>query len=630
MKQENKMDHMKMPMKDLNKHIDRVEKEQSGDTPVSSSDRKYLKMIKDVRAKRMAMTKTKVGSDNSYDVTENYDTHFEKQSKKMQDAINLHLRKGKSYPEAVKAAKVHVKEEVETNEGIIKGTASLVKHSVGVPVKTVGRAAMGAVNAVHSMASGIKNTVKDVKDASKKVKAAYAEEVENIDELSRGKIEKYHDARWLQNRQLKRQHRSIYGTDPEVEKKIDKNDKSLQLAYKKMAAKKYGMTQPKVNATEEVETIDEISLKTKIKAYSAASQPDADVNYGSKVYNQADRLRSVIVKKHGEKAGQHADSKASADAYGRSEPGRTPSDYFKKDKLKDAKPASAMRTTKTGMINKQDVASKKSEIKSRLTKEDLDLSEVLKASDPVGKWIDDFVHSDNPKFNGKTKEERRKMALGAYYAAQKESYEYSTEELAEGRGRPPKEGSKAWHAAQAKASSGEGSDQEADKNIVNQMRKKPVADMHHLVFANGEKKAVHAKHVNKALSMLANTPKPADREKLQSSLGHSHKRFMDTVTSGKAVEDSARPKVSLGKMRAEAVDTADSGPEKTYIENGKVVVRKKARKVLNIENLDLEIENSLNNLYLNLSESNQELFLDLISTDEGLVDLINFAKDQGF
>lgn len=41
------------------------------------------------------------------------DAHFEKQSKKMQDAINLHLRKGKSYADAAKAAKVHVKEEVE-------------------------------------------------------------------------------------------------------------------------------------------------------------------------------------------------------------------------------------------------------------------------------------------------------------------------------------------------------------------------------------------------------------------------------------------------------------------------------------------------------------------------------------
>jgi len=265
-----------------------------------------------------------------------------------------------------------------------------------------------------------------------------------------------------------------------------------------------------------------------------------------------------------------------------------------------------------------------------MVKEELDLTEVLKSSDPVGKWIRDFMDSDNPKFSGKSKEERRKMALGAYYAAQKESYENPTEELAEGRGRPPKEGSKAWHAAKEKTSAGESSDQEADKNIVNQMRKKPVGDTHHLVFGNGDKKDVHVKHVNKALSMLANTPKPADREKLQASLGHSHKRFMDTVTSGKPVEDMARPKVSLGKMKAESVETSDSGPEKAYIENGKVVVRKKARKDIKIEDFDSEVTNSLNNLYLSLSEDNKALFEEKILSDRGIVDLINFAKDQGF
>ena len=47
------------------------------------------------------------------DIEEEYkdpDKHYAKQSKKMQDAINLHLRKGKSYWEAVRASKVHVKE----------------------------------------------------------------------------------------------------------------------------------------------------------------------------------------------------------------------------------------------------------------------------------------------------------------------------------------------------------------------------------------------------------------------------------------------------------------------------------------------------------------------------------------
>ena len=41
------------------------------------------------------------------------DEHFSKQSPKMQDAINRHLRSGKSYKDAVAAAQKHVKEEIE-------------------------------------------------------------------------------------------------------------------------------------------------------------------------------------------------------------------------------------------------------------------------------------------------------------------------------------------------------------------------------------------------------------------------------------------------------------------------------------------------------------------------------------
>jgi len=59
--------------------------------------------------------------------TEMEDAHFMKQSKKMQDAINLHLRRGHDYNEAVKRAKVHVKEEVEAIDEISSST--LVSYS---------------------------------------------------------------------------------------------------------------------------------------------------------------------------------------------------------------------------------------------------------------------------------------------------------------------------------------------------------------------------------------------------------------------------------------------------------------------------------------------------------------------
>jgi hypothetical protein len=51
-----------------------------------------------------------------------------------------------------------------------------------------------------------------------------------------------------------------------------------------------------------------------------------------------------------------------------------------------------------------------------LDQEDLDaLHEVLSKDAKAGDFISDFVHSTNPKFDGKSKKERINMALGAYY-----------------------------------------------------------------------------------------------------------------------------------------------------------------------------------------------------------------------
>ncbi len=47
------------------------------------------------------------------------------------------------------------------------------------------------------------------------------------------------------------------------------------------------------------------------------------------------------------------------------------------------------------------------------------LEEVLKVSDGMGAWIKDFQDSDNPKFKGKSKEERRKQAIAAFMAAKR-------------------------------------------------------------------------------------------------------------------------------------------------------------------------------------------------------------------
>ena len=49
------------------------------------------------------------------------------------------------------------------------------------------------------------------------------------------------------------------------------------------------------------------------------------------------------------------------------------------------------------------------------------VTEVLKPSDPIEKWISDFLKSDDPRFKGKSKEKRREMALAAYFSAQEKN-----------------------------------------------------------------------------------------------------------------------------------------------------------------------------------------------------------------
>ena len=44
------------------------------------------------------------------------------------------------------------------------------------------------------------------------------------------------------------------------------------------------------------------------------------------------------------------------------------------------------------------------------------VNEVITSKTSISDIIHDFIHSDNPKFAGKSKEERKRMALGAYYA----------------------------------------------------------------------------------------------------------------------------------------------------------------------------------------------------------------------
>ena len=69
--------------------------------------------------------------------------------------------------------------------------------------------------------------------------------------------------------------------------------------------------------------------------------------------------------------------------------------------------------------------------KAKGIKEDEQIDEVLTKKTPVSTVIHDFVHSDDPKFKGKSKKERQRMALGAYYSMHPEKSKKVHEDAAE-------------------------------------------------------------------------------------------------------------------------------------------------------------------------------------------------------
>jgi hypothetical protein len=96
-----------------------------------------------------------------------------------------------------------------------------------------------------------------------------------------------------------------------------------------------------------------------------------------------------------------------------------------------------------------------------------EINEVLKKDASAGDWIHDFVHSDNPKFKGKSKAERKKMALGAYYAKQNEEKDCSCDD--------------------------DHPDEKEDKALVKKMVKKNALKNEELELSESEDIKVHSK-----------------------------------------------------------------------------------------------------------------------------------------
>jgi hypothetical protein len=138
---------------------------------------------------------------------------------------------------------------------------------------------------------------------------------------------------------------------------------------RKLAA---GVRSRRSQTNEEVEQLDEISLKTKMGAYAASRDVDADYAYGSKVHDQGDRIKKAIVKKHGEKAGENAERHAEVSNFGRKDASGK-SKGLPKSRIEK----SDYRTTASGKMHKQDQSELKRELRIRrgkkLRSEELEL-----------------------------------------------------------------------------------------------------------------------------------------------------------------------------------------------------------------------------------------------------------------
>ena len=101
--------------------------------------------------------------------------------------------------------------------------------------------------------------------------------------------------------------------------------------------------------------------------------------------------------------------------------GESTSEYEQKHKHDSGKAGQRARLAITlSKLHKEEATF--DELLEDLNDEQVDklIFEVLGKDADAGDYIHDFIHSKNPKFAGKSKEERKKMALGAYYGKHNE------------------------------------------------------------------------------------------------------------------------------------------------------------------------------------------------------------------
>jgi hypothetical protein len=224
------------------------------------------------------------------------------------------------------------------------------------------------------------------------------------------------------------------------------------------------------------------------------------------------------------------------------------------------------------------------------------INEVLKSSDPIEKWIDDFVHSKNPKFASKSTKERIEMAKGAYYAKQKnESAAESQNSTAEVDMREAKEhhlvhvsdGSKydevphkkdIEHVKTGAMHTGGQFDSYSDKGAFFKFKSKEDAEQFRQHVNKAPHKSVDAEHVNEAVEYKGIGTDVVDKKKKlnpQPNFTTDKKQVKDfkeevKKSTGDLKKACWKGYTAVGLKMKDGRKVPNCVPEETELEEGKV------------------------------------------------------------
>jgi len=198
--------------------------------------------------------------------------------------------------------------------------------------------------------------------------------------------------------EVKKHEKRLHGKDGEVSKHVDKMHKE-ELSHKQKKIAKLNHPKDEIDAGDlaklrgeetELEEAEKVATSTGMKVYGSS--------YGDSAKARRDQLKRPVDDTKGPNKSEL------------SQMSKVKKEEFFKDKL----------------------------ISNYIEEEaqfEAELNEVLSKDATAGDWISDFVHSDNPKFAGKSVKKRQKMALAAYYAKQRnesvdDSYSVTTDTVA--------------------------------------------------------------------------------------------------------------------------------------------------------------------------------------------------------